>query len=84
MGRRRTVELLCALTHWRQMLDDGGTDPRQELDFQFSLIEFGRRLKEAGGGVTREWNPAQLPTSGTENACERIKRAPRGAPVSQA
>lgn len=56
-----TVELLCAFAHWRQMLDDGGTDPRQELDFQFSLIEFGRRLKEAGGGIAKEWKPGAAP-----------------------
>ncbi|HEX5308248.1 MAG TPA: hypothetical protein VFW38_04135 [Solirubrobacteraceae bacterium] len=55
------VEMLCALAHWRQMLDDGGTDPRQELDFQFSIIEYGRRLKEAGGGVTTEWKPGVAP-----------------------
>jgi hypothetical protein len=56
-----TVELLCAFAHWRQMLDDGATDPRQELDFQFSLIEFGRRLKEVGGGVAKEWQPGAAP-----------------------
>ncbi len=55
------VETLCALTHGRQMLDDGGTDPRQELDFQFSITEYGRRLKEAGGGVTKEWKPGVPP-----------------------
>jgi len=55
------VEMLCALTHWRQMLDDSGTDPRQELDFQFSIIEYGRRLKEAGGGVAKEWKPGAAP-----------------------
>jgi hypothetical protein len=55
------VETLCALTHWRQMLDDGATDPRQELDFQFSIVEYGRRLKEAGGGVAKEWTPGAAP-----------------------
>jgi hypothetical protein len=56
-----TVELLCAFAQWRQMLDDGATDPRQELDFQFSVIEFGRRLKEVGGGVAKEWQPGAAP-----------------------
>jgi hypothetical protein len=55
------VEMLCALTYWRRMLDDGGTDPRHELDFQFSVIEYGRQLKQAGGGVTKEWVPGVAP-----------------------
>ena len=55
------VETLCALAHWRQMLDDSATDPRQELDFQFSIVEYGRRLKEAGGGVAKEWTPGAAP-----------------------
>lgn len=56
-----TVEMLSAFAYWRQMLDDGATDPRQELDFQFSLVEFGRRLKEVGGGVAKEWKPGAAP-----------------------
>jgi hypothetical protein len=55
------VETLCALAHWRQMLDDGGRDPRDELDFQLNVVEFGRRLKQAGGGVTKEWTLGVAP-----------------------
>jgi hypothetical protein len=55
------VETLCALAYWRQTLDDGGRDPRDELDFQLNIVEFGRRLKEAGGGVTKEWKPGAAP-----------------------
>jgi len=55
------VETLCALAHWRQMLDDGGRDPREELDFQLNVVEFGQRLKQAGGGVTKEWTPGAAP-----------------------
>lgn len=55
------VEMLSAFTHWRQMLDDSGTDPRQELDFQFSIAEFGRRLKQEGGGIAKEWKPGAAP-----------------------
>ena len=84
VGRRLDGRALCAFAHWRQMLDDGGTDPRQELDFQFSLIEFGRRLKEAGGGVTKEWTTRRSPRRVALNAREGIERAPRGTPVSQA
>lgn len=43
------------------MLDDGGRDPRDELDFQLNIVEFGRRLKQAGGGVTKEWTPGVAP-----------------------
>ncbi len=55
------VETLCALAYWRQMLDDRGRDPREELDFQLNVVEFGRRLKQAGGGVTKEWKPGAAP-----------------------
>ena len=55
------VETLCAFAHWRQRIDDAGRDPREELDFQFSLIEFGRRLSQEGGGVAREWKPGAAP-----------------------
>lgn len=55
------VETLCALAHWRQMLDDAGRDPREELDFQLNIVEFGRRLKQAGGGVAKDWKPGAAP-----------------------
>jgi hypothetical protein len=55
------VETLCAFAHWRQLLDDGGRDPREELDFQLNLIELGRRLTQLGGGVTTEWTPGAPP-----------------------
>jgi hypothetical protein len=55
------VEMLCAFIHWRYRLDDAGRDPREELDFHFSLTEFGRRLKQEGGGVAKEWKPGAAP-----------------------
>ena len=55
------VETLCAFARWRQTLDDEGRDPREELDFQLNIIELGRRLREAGGGVTKEWTPGAPP-----------------------
>ena len=55
------VETLCAFTLWRQMLDDGGRDPREELEFQLNIVEFGRRLRQASGGVTKEWTPGAPP-----------------------
>jgi hypothetical protein len=55
------VETLCAFAHWRQTLDDAGRDPREELDFHFCLIAFGERLKQAGGGVAKQWKPGVAP-----------------------
>jgi hypothetical protein len=55
------VETLCALVAWRDALDDGGSDPREELDFQLNIAEFGRRLAQEGGGVTKAWTPGAPP-----------------------
>lgn len=55
------VETLCALVVWRDMLDDAGGDPREELDFQLNVAEFGRRLAQQGGGVTKAWTPGAPP-----------------------
>jgi hypothetical protein len=55
------VETLCALVVWRDTLDDAGSDPRQELDFQLNVAEFGRRLSQQGGGVTKQWTPGAPP-----------------------
>ena len=55
------VETLCALVVWRDSLDDAGGDPREELDFQLNVAEFGRRLSQQGGGVTKAWTPGAPP-----------------------
>jgi CopG-like RHH_1 or ribbon-helix-helix domain, RHH_5 len=55
------VETLCAFALWRQILDDRGRDPREELEFQLNIVEFGRRLRQASGGVTKEWTPGAPP-----------------------
>lgn len=55
------VETICALAYWREGLDDAGRDAREELEFQVNIAEFGRRFKQAGGGVTREWTPGAAP-----------------------
>jgi hypothetical protein len=55
------VETLCALVAWRDMLDDAGGDPREELDYQLNIAEFGRRLAQQGGGVTKAWTPGAPP-----------------------
>jgi hypothetical protein len=60
-----TVELLCAFAHWRQMLDDGATDPRQELDFEFSLIGSDDGSRKWAAVSPRSGNRAQPRTSGT-------------------
>jgi hypothetical protein len=56
------VETLCALVVWRDTLDDTGSDPREELDFQLNVAEFGRRLSQQGGGVTKAWTPGAPPS----------------------
>jgi CopG antitoxin of type II toxin-antitoxin system len=56
------VETLCALVVWRETLDDHGSgDPREELEFQLNVAEFGRRLAQQGGGVTKAWTPGAPP-----------------------
>ncbi len=56
------VETLCALVVWRETLDDTGSDPREELEFQLNVAEFGRRLSQQGGGVTKQWTPGAPPS----------------------
>ncbi len=55
------TETLCALVVWRDTLDDTGSDAREELDFQLNIAEFGRRLAQQGGGVTKQWTPGAPP-----------------------
>jgi hypothetical protein len=55
------VETLCALAVWRGWLDDSGRDPREELAFQFQLYDFGRSLRQEGGGITKAWKPGVEP-----------------------
>lgn len=55
------VETLCALVVWRDFLDDTGSDPREELDYQLNISEFGRRLAQQGGGIMKAWTPGAPP-----------------------
>ena len=55
------VETMCALVVWREWLDDAGRDPREELDFHHNITDFGRRLAQEGGGVTKTWTPGPAP-----------------------
>jgi hypothetical protein len=55
------VETLCALVTWRQELDDVGRDPRDEIAFQYTLIDYGQTLRKEGGGVTQAWTPGPAP-----------------------
>jgi hypothetical protein len=59
------VETLCALVVWRDWLDESGRDPREELAFQFQLYNFGRSLRQEGGGVTKASKPGVAPTDWT-------------------
>lgn len=55
------VETLCALVTWRQELDDAGRDPRDEIAFQYTLIDYSQTLRKEGGGVTQAWRPGPAP-----------------------
>jgi hypothetical protein len=58
------VEVLCALVVWRDWIDQAADDPRHELAFHAQLSDYGRELRQEGGGVTRAWYPERRPTSG--------------------
>ena len=47
------VETLCALVVWRDTLDDAGGDPREELDFQLNVAEFGRKARPSRAAASR-------------------------------
>lgn len=55
------LETLCALTVWRQWIDDAGRDPREELAFQAQLADYGRMLRQEGGSVVDKWQPGAPP-----------------------
>jgi hypothetical protein len=55
------VETLCALVVWRDWIDQEADDPRYELGFQAQLADYGRELRQEGGGVTRAWSPGAAP-----------------------
>jgi hypothetical protein len=57
------AETLCALAVWRGEIDDAGEDPREELAFQSQLADYGRLLREQGGGVAKAWKPGAPPRS---------------------
>jgi predicted transcriptional regulator len=55
------VETLCARAVWRRWIDDACRDPREELNFQLHLADFGRKLAKEGGGVALVWAPGPPP-----------------------
>jgi hypothetical protein len=55
------LETLSALAVWRQWIDDAGGDPREELAFQAQLANYGHTLRQAGGSITRAWQPGAPP-----------------------
>jgi hypothetical protein len=55
------LEPLCALAVWRGEIDETGVDPREELAFSIQLREISQVLRQAGGGVTKTWEPGPLP-----------------------
>jgi hypothetical protein len=59
---RAHVETLCALAVWRDWIDQAADDPREELVFHSQLEEYGRTLRQEGGGVSAAWQPDAPPT----------------------
>jgi hypothetical protein len=57
------VETLCALVVWRRWIDRTAEDPREELFFHAQLEDYGRALRQEGGGVSAAWLPDAPPTS---------------------
>jgi hypothetical protein len=55
------TETLCALALWRAQLDEAGTNPREELDFQGELANYAQILRAEGGGVSKAWQPGAPP-----------------------
>jgi len=60
------VEMLCALVVWREQLDNAGRDPRDEIAFQHTLIDYGQILRQEGGSVTQAWTPSAAPHEWTQ------------------
>jgi hypothetical protein len=59
------LETLCALVVWRDWIDDYGDDPRYELAFHAQLEDFGRGLRQEGGGISSTWKPGAPPDGWT-------------------
>jgi hypothetical protein len=55
------LEPLCALAVWRAEMDDTGQDAREELAFTEQLRVLSLALRQAGGGVTKAWQPGAPP-----------------------
>jgi len=55
------LEPLCALAVWRAEMDDTGQDAREELAFTEQLRVLSLALRQAGGGVTKAWEPGAPP-----------------------
>jgi hypothetical protein len=55
------VETLCALAVWRDWIDQEADDPRYELAYQAQLADYGRELRQEGGGVAQAWMPGPAP-----------------------
>jgi hypothetical protein len=46
---------------WRDWIDTAADDPRHELAFHAQLADYGRELRQEGGGVDRAWKPGAPP-----------------------
>lgn len=53
---------LSAFAVWREQLDEGGADPREEIVFQTALADYAAALRRQGGGVSGAWEPGAPPS----------------------
>lgn len=54
------LETICALAVWREQIDAGCSDPREELAFQAQLLDYGAHLHRQPGGRPT-WQPGAPP-----------------------
>lgn len=65
----RIKELLCLLAYWRSAIDNTETAGiEQETSFQLHLEQFSGLLRQAGGGVTKAWQPGAPPPEWTSGS----------------
>jgi Arc/MetJ-type ribon-helix-helix transcriptional regulator len=55
------IETLAALAEWRNQLDHGATDPREELAFQARIAELQYTLEHTPGIGADTFNPSTTP-----------------------
>lgn len=55
------LEHLAAIAHWRRQIDEGATDPREEIYFQETIDRFSDQLSRQPGSTGTRWDPNAIP-----------------------